>query len=363
MNINNNIKYINNNFEIPKEINNDINNNDKKLSNLKRIELINDKLKLNLNKIQKKSEPNQYKKENLIENEIDNNNQNDIHKNTFNLRRNDILSELLSKIQDFKNKKDNYDTLRNNLNSNKILDNLDKEITKGLENLNKKRMNNIQDEKNINDTSNKIEKKILRNPKFKEIIGMINDKETKKFKKYKIFGKNDLLNLAHNKKSNDIFGNINLFSQKKNNINNNFGGINNYGNNLKKIYGNDKFYISCIDGKAIVNGIRKDIPIVSKFNNINDRLNLGGNNNDNLFNDCKISNFTSNKIKNRNNNFNLKTEFTYKERRNKKNLNLNFGNNDLNFNTLKNNFPKENLTNKLSEMNDNYFRGELKFFK
>ena len=120
---------------------------------------------------------------------------------------------------------------------------------------------------------------------------MINDKEARKVKRYSGLGKNDLLNFVNNKKRNDIFGNINLFSQKKpsSNISNTLQ------NNTVKKYGPDsnKFYISCIDGKAIVNGMRKEIPIVSKFNNTNERLS----NYNNMFDDYKKINLTTDNFK------------------------------------------------------------------
>ena len=46
---------------------------------------------------------------------------------------------------------------------------------------------------------------------------MVNDKEGKKFKKTTGLGKTDLLNMVNNKKRNDIFRNINIFSQNKSN--------------------------------------------------------------------------------------------------------------------------------------------------
>ena len=130
---------------------------------MQRIELINNKLNLNLNKIQNKAKT---KKENKVENEIDNE-QYDFTKINNNRRKNDILSEVLGKIQDFKQRKENFDNIRDKYNSNQILDNLDKEITKGLDKLNNRRI--LQEEKNIDiSDTNKVEKKILRNPKFKE---------------------------------------------------------------------------------------------------------------------------------------------------------------------------------------------------
>ena len=361
-NINNNNKISNNKFEKKKKkdnnninINNkgiNINNNDtKKLSNMQRIELINNKLNLNLNKIQNKAKT---KKENKVENEIDNE-QYDFTKINNNRRKNDILSEVLGKIQDFKQRKENFDNIRDKYNSNQILDNLDKEITKGLDKLNNRRI--LQEEKNIDiSDTNKVEKKILRNPKFKEIVAMINDKEGRKYKRNYNLAKNDLLNFVNNKKHNDIFGNINLYTQKRNNNN----IFNSFQNNPVKKIGSDsnKFYISCIDGKAIVNGMRKDIPIVSKFNNINYRLN----NYNNMFDDYKKINLTMDNLnitRKKNNNFNFKNEFTFKEGKKNRKFNLNLEKDGININnTLKSNFMNENWNK-----DNNYFKGGLKYFK
>ena len=360
-NINNN-KISNNKFEISAEkdnnninINNkgiNINNNDtKKLSNMQRIELINNKLNLNLNKIQNKAKT---KKENKVENEIDNE-QYDFTKINNNRRKNDILSEVLGKIQDFKQRKENFDNIRDKYNSNQILDNLDKEITKGLDKLNNRRI--LQEEKNIDiSDTNKVEKKILRNPKFKEIVTIINDKEGRKYKRNYNLGKNDLLNIVNNKKRNDIFGNINFYTQKRNN-NNIFNTLQN--NPVKKIGSdNNKFYISCIDGKAIVNGMRKEIPIVSKFNNVNYRLN----NYNNMLDDYKKINLTIdnfNMTRKRNNNLNFQNKFGIKEGKNSRKLNLNIGRDDININnTLKSNFLNDNWNK-----DNNYFKGGLKYFK
>ena len=350
LSINNiNEKNINNKLEISADKDNNNSINTKKLSNIQRIELINNKLNLNINKIQNKAKT---KKENKIENEIDNE-QYDFNKININKRKNDILSEVLNKIQDFKQKKDNFDNARERYNSNQILDNLDKEITKGLDRLNNKRIN-IEDKNiDISDT-NKVEKKILRNPKFKEIITMINDKEGKKYKRNYNLGKNDLLNIVNNKKRNDIFGNINFFTQKRNN-----NMFNTFQNNPVKKIGLDNFYISCIDGKAIVNGIRKDIPIVSKFNNINYRLN---NYNNNMFDDYKKINLTLdnfNMTRKRNNILNFQNKVTFKEGKNNRQFNLNIGGDDTNINNkLKRNFMNENWNK-----DNNYFKGGLKYFK
>ena len=185
---------------------------------------------------------------------------------------------------------------------------------------------------------------------------MINDKEARKVKRYSCMGKNDLLNFVNNKKRNDIFGNINLFSQKKTSSN----ISNTLQNNIMKKYGPDsnKFYISCIDGKAIVNGMRKEISIVSKFNNNNERLN----NYNNMFDDYKNINLTTDnfaRTKLRYNNFNFKNEFTYNDRRNQRKFNLNLGKDDL----YLNNTFKLNFNNDTWNKDNNYFKGGLKYFK
>ena len=341
----------NNKFEISTEKDNNNNTNTKKLSNMQRIELINNKLNLNLNKIQNKAKT---KKENKVENEIDNE-QYEFNTLNVNRRKNDILSEVLNKIQDFKQRKDNFNDTRDRYNSNQILDNLDKEITKGLDKLNNKRI--IIEDKNIDiSETNKVEKKILKNPKFKEIVTMINDKEGRKYKRNYNLGKNDLLNIVNNKKRNDIFGNINFYTQKRNN-NNIFNTLQN--NPVKKIGSdNNKFYISCIDGKAIINGMRKEIPIVSKFNNVNYRLN----NYNNMLDDYKKINLTIdnfNMTRKRNNNLNFQNKFGIKEGKNSRKLNLNIGRDDININnTLKSNFLNDNWNK-----DNNYFKGGLKYFK
>ena len=349
--ININFDNLNNKKNNINNINNTINNNiNNKLSNLQRIELINDKLNMNLNKIQKKTKP---KKENIIENEIEK--EKAEYKNTISRRKNDILSEVLIKIQDFKQRKENFDNIRDKYNSNQILDNLDKEITKGLERLSNRRI--IQEEKNIDvNTPNNVEKKILRNPKFKDIMTMINEKDGRKYRRYNnVLGKNDLLNIVNNKRRNDIFGNINLFSQKRTNISNN-----SFQNNPLKKYGPDsnKIYVSCIDGKAIINGMRKEIPIVSKFNNVNYRLN----NYNNMLDDYKKINLTIdnfNMTRKRNNNLNFQNKFGIKEGKNSRKLNLNIGRDDININnTLKSNFLNDNWNK-----DNNYFKGGLKYFK
>ena len=349
----NNLKNIENTINI-QNCDNKNNNSDikKNISNKKRIELLNNKLNSN-------NKAKTIKTENIIDKDVeeDKNDKNNNFK-TFNFsKRNDILSELLGKIQDFKQKKQDTSL---KLNANNSLEELDKDIIKGLENLNN--INNRVNTGNILNEEQKVsrpqlERKILRNPKFKEIVSLINEKDYKRSKYYyHNIGKADLLDYMNNK-YNSNFYNINFFNSKKNKYTtSNILENKTLGNNYKK-YGNDnnKIYISCIDGKAIVNGIRKEIPFISKFN-FGDKLN----NNKNLFDDL----FKTGKSSRRNNSFNINkyiknNEFNFDGNKTHKN----YGAKDFNFDKLKSDFSKENLTSKLNKMNDNYFSRELKFFK
>ena len=360
----NNLENNENNNQFQIENNKNISNK-KNINNKKRIELIKNKLNWAQN-----SKNNQ---ENIIDKDVeeDNNDKTNNYKNYNFNKRDDILSELLGKIQDFKYKKKNNNI---KLNSNNNLDTLDKELAKGLQNLNKKNTNinkiNINEEQKMNRPP-KYEGEILRNPKFKEIISLINEKESIRNRNFKHIGKTDLLSLIYNKNKNN-FSNINLYSPKLNKYSTNSLENRSFGNIVKK-YGNDnnKYYISCIDGKAIVNGMRKDIPFISKFNLNNDKL-INNNNSNYLFGDLsKTYNTNLNNIgksSRRNNSsymnkFFKNNEFNYEPYKTLKKTSIITGTNDFNYNQLKNNFSKENLTNKLNKMNDNYFTRELKFFK
>ena len=264
-------------------------------------------------------------------------------------------------MQNFKQKKHNINF---KLNTNNNLDELDKELIKGLEHLNNT-SNKINNKNNINEKikSNKQlsnERKILRNPKFKEIISMINSKNIKKYKKYN-FDKNDFLDFKKNN-NNNYYSTIKFFSPKrykylsKNLENNSFGNI-----YKKNGINSNKIYISCIDGKAIVNGIRKDIPFISKFNY--NKLNS----NKSLFCDFNQT-YNAGKSARRNNSFNFnkyfnRNEFNFEEKKNQNKYNINSGTNDYIFDKIKNNYSKEYLTNKLNNMNDYHFSRELKFCK
>lgn len=346
-----------NNYDLTKEekekdnfdlIDNDRNINfNKRLSNKRRIELLSHRLNLNRNKAQNSKNENIANKE--IEIDKEESKKND-----------DILSELLGEIQDFKSKKQDANIRTNPYSKSSYnLDILDKEISKGLEKLNNinYKINNTyktNEEQKSNYQPNNINK-ILRNPKFKEIISIMNEKDIKANKKNNI-NKKGLFSLR--KINHYNFSNINLFIPKRNsNLLNTLEKKNNIN---FKTFGNEnnKYYISCIDGKAIVNGMRKEIPFTSKLEFNDSKLNK----NNFLFDDlnCKTNNNYT--IKNygktarRINSLNINSYV--KKNENSKN---NGERNDMKIPKIK--ASKENLANKSNKINGNYFKMELKFLK
>ena len=337
---------------------NNYRNNDKKMSNKERMELINNKLKLNLN-AKKMQKINNNIQENIIDEDKGIN-----YENMNSDKKNNILSDLLDKIKNFKNNRRKIGT-KLNLNSNNNFDALDKELANALDKLNNK-STKINDLPNVNVLSEdpKIDRQYnrnaLRNPKFKEIISLINEKDIKRSNKYKNMGDYEIINFMNTKiKYNNNFSDINIFVPKKNNASNLLNNMT-YNSKIRKS-NNDKYYISCIDGKAIVNGIRKEIPFLSKFNN-NDHRFINNNNSLNNFN------FTFGKSTRRDNSLNINknikaNEFNYEKSLKNKKYNKNSGLSDLTFNKIKNDFSKENLSIKLNKRNDNYFQREFKFLK
>ena len=346
-----------NNYDLTKEekekdnfdlIDNDRNINfNKRLSNKRRIELLSHRLNLNRNKAQNSKNENITNKE--IEIDKEESKKND-----------DILSELLDEIQDFKSKKQDANIRTNPYSKSSYnLDILDKEISKGLEKLNNinYKINNTyktNEEQKSNYQPNNINK-ILRNPKFKEIISIMNEKDIKANKKNNI-NKKGLFSLR--KINHYNFSNINLFIPKRNS--NLLNTLEKKKNINFKTFGNEnnKYYISCIDGKAIVNGMRKEIPFTSKLEFNDSKLNK----NNFLFNDlnCKTNNNYT--IKNygktarRINSLNINSYV--KKNENSKN---NGERNDMKIPKIK--ASKENLANKSNKINGNYFKMELKFLK
>jgi hypothetical protein len=346
-----------NNYDLIKEekekqtfdlIDNDKNINfNKKISNKKRIELLSNRLNLNRNKAQNSKIENITNKE--IEIDKEESNKND-----------DILSELLDEIQDFKVKKQDFNIKLNQYSkSSSNLDMLDKELSKGLEklnNINYKINNNYKtnEEQKSNYQPNNINK-ILKNPKFKEIISIMNEKDLKVNKKNNI-DKKGLFSLRKMNQYN--FSNINLFIPKRNsNLLNTLEKKNNVN---FRTFGNEsnKYYISCIDGKAIVNGMRKEIPFTSKLGFNDSKLNK----NNYLFDD--LNNKT-------NKNYTIKNYGKTVRRINSLNINSYFKKNEYSKNNCERNemkipkikVSKGNLANKSNKINNNYFKMELKFLK
>ena len=319
----------------------------KKISNKKRIELLSNRLNLNKNKAQNSKIENITNKE--IEIDKEESNKND-----------DILSELLDEIQDFKVKKQDFNIKLNQYSkSSSNLDMLDKELSKGLE-----KLNNINYQINNNYKANEEQKsnyqpnninKILKNPKFKEIISIMNEKDLKVNKKNNI-DKKGLFSLRKMNQYN--FSNINLFIPKRNsNLLNTLEKKNNVN---FRTFGNEsnKYYISCIDGKAIVNGMRKEIPFTSKLGFNDSKLNK----NNYLFDD--LNNKT-------NKNYTIKNYGKTARRINSLNINSYFKKNENSKNNCERNemkipkikVSKGNLANKSNKINNNYFKMELKFLK
>ena len=335
--------------------------NNKKLSNKERIELINNKLKINLNAKKMKNINNNNIHENIIDEDKGIN-----YENINSYDKNNILSDLLNKIQNFKKNKRNMGT-KLNLNSNNNFDALDKELTNALSKLNNKssKINDIPNVNILNEepkVDRQFNRNVLRNPKFKEIMSLINEKDIKRSNKYNNMGKCEIINFMNTKiKYNNNFSDINIFVPKKNTAPNLLSNMT-YNSKIRK-NNNDKYYISCIDGKAIVHGIRKEVPFLSKFNNNDNRIII--NNNNKALNNFD---FTFGKSTRRNSSLKFnknieKNEFSYEKSLKNKKYNKNSGMSDLNFNKIKNDFTKENLNNKLNKMNDYYFQREFKFLK
>ena len=356
------------NFELK---NNNKNINENKQNSLKkRIDLLSNKLNLN-------KEKNLENKEKVKENEIFADKYNEIDKKNnyifLNLdKKNDkILSELQEEIKDLKNKNHynhkqfSYNSKKSNSNYN--LDNLNQELSKGLEKLNNinyysKNIYNTIEEQKTSYQPKRHTGNIVRNQKFNEFFSIINERDFNVNKKNNKISKTGLLSRMRKKMINNNLSNINLFVPKRNSYLLNTLNKKISNNNYRAL-GNDnkKYYISCIDGKAIVNGKRKDILFTSILNYNNNKFIKN-----NLFDDLndKTNYYYTlknvGKAKRRINSYFKNNIFDY-ERNNT--LNSTNGKNDMKFKRIKNNFSKDNLIKKLNEMNDNYLKKELKFLK
>ena len=219
------------------------------------------------NEIKSNENDNKYNINNFLNIDINNNinniNDNKKYSKKISSKKDGILSNLLDKIKGIKEKRQQNinENLNNNNNSCSKLEKLDQELVLGLEKLSNNINNNINNEYSNNtnkDNQNKrIEFQIQNNPKLKEIFCMINDdnctnqnnKNIQKIKgfNYGLGGTNDILKYFNTK------NNIITSLKKRKNYNND----------------NNKYYVSCIDGKAIINGTRKDINIFNSKNILN----------------------------------------------------------------------------------------------
>ena len=356
------------NFELK---NNDKNVKENKQNSLKkRIDLLNNKL--NVNKEQNLGIKEKVKEDENIadkDNEIDKEN-NFIILN-LDKKNEKILSELIGEIKDFKNKNhyNNKQFTYNSKypNSNYNIDFLNQELSKGLEKLNSINYNTNKAYKTIEEQKTSYIPKrhtgnFARNQKFNEIFSVMNERDFNVNKKYNNISRVRLLSQMRNKIKYNNFSDINLFVPRRTSYL--FNTLENKAfNNNYRALGNDskKYYISCIDGKAIVNGMRKDILFTTKLD-YNDRKLIKNN----LFDDLndKTSYYYTlknvGKTKRRINSYFKKNEFDYEKNNT---LKRNNGKNDMKFRKIKSTFSKENLMKKLNEMNDNYFKKELKLFK
>ena len=358
------------NFELN---NNDKNINENKKNSLKkRIDILNNKLNLS-------KEQNSKNKEKVKENENIEDKDNEIDKENnyifLNLdKRNDnILSELLGEIKEYKNKNqyNNKQFIYNSKisNSNYNLNLLNQEFSKGLEKLNNINYNANNIYKTIEEQKTNYQPKryignIERNQKFNEIFSIVNERDFNVNKKYNNISKIRLLSHMRNKMKYNSLTNINLFAPKRNYYLLNALDNKTIIDNNYRALGNDtrKYYISCIDGKAIVNGMRKDILFTSnlnyKYNNII-KNNLFDDLNDKTNYYYTLKNIG--KPKRRINSYFKNNVFDYERRNSFSSTN---GKNNMKLKKIKNNSSnKENLIKKLNEMDDNYFKKELKFLK
>ena len=210
-NIEDNLEINNNNIEID-NINNNFYDNTKENNNI-----------------------NNNKKDNNIKIEINENNVNGNNKEE--IKEKDIIDELIEKIRN------NQDLGLPKINPKKSFDELDEELKLGLENLNK--IKTKSNKKTILDTQNELEKKSFeRNKKYNEVISEL----TKTLIKPKNSGKPYKTGSYYNYKNMHIIKPSHYFQNERKNLINE--------NQKKK---DNKFYLSSIDGKIIVNGERRDL--------------------------------------------------------------------------------------------------------
>ena len=262
-------------------------------------------------------------------NEIDNNDQTQASPNT-------IMNDLLFKIKKLKGNR----TMKKSdiINSNEFNLNNNFEILKKAVKNDKYTINKNEYIGNLN-MNNQI---IQNNPKMKELANLIKD-----YNQDKNMNDNIQINFYNNNQINIIKPNVffNMSNQKKQNKENNYDNSN----------GLNKYYISIIDGKAIVNGQRINVnsgfqttPHNNLFEKRIDFNDISKNNNKNLFNyeeDRKTSFFEN------------KNKIDFKLPNLKRNYNFNIKNSKNNFKTFTktNLFTREFYNEELNKIDDSLF--------
>ena len=262
-------------------------------------------------------------------NEIDNNDQTQASPNT-------IMNDLLFKIKKLKGNR----TMKKSdiINSNEFNLNNNFEILKKAVKNDKYTINKNEYIGNLN-MNNQI---IQNNPKMKEIANLIKD-----YNQDKNVNDNIQINFYNNNQINIIKPNVffNMSNQKKQNKENNYDNSN----------GLNKYYISIIDGKAIVNGQRINVnsgfqttPHNNLFEKRIDFNDISKNNNKNLFNyeEDRRTSFFENKNK-----------IDFKFPNLKRNYNFNIKNSKNNFKTFTktNLFTREFYNEELNKIDDSLF--------
>ena len=207
-----------------------------------------------------------------------------IKKNKLN-NKNDALSNILDKIKYFKENhhKKNKSTITEDIKNNNNLDTLNKEISLGLEKLNL----NHSKQKNI-------ENHINSNPKLKEIMYIINGETT------------NIESPTKKKVLRDFDYGINGVDD----VYKYFNSKHNFKKRIKKgnLYNN--YYISCIDGKAIINGARRDVSNKNLYDSNFDFLNFGDRNSKGIFSSRRNKSINFNKFFTNENNINKTAKLT-----------------------------------------------------
>ena len=261
----------------------------------------------------------------------------------------DIMKDLLFKIRKIKGNrtvKKSDITNTNEINMNNNFEILRKTIKNDKSKINK---NEYIGNLNMN---NQI---IQSNPKMKEIASLIKDYNQNKNKENNIqinFYNNNQINILKP----DVFFNMNNPKKQKDEQ-----------NNYDNLSNQNKYYISIIDGKAIVNGqrinVNKGFEYTSKNNNLFDKkINLHNNRNirNNTFFDFDNERRNS-FFENRNN---LELDFRLQNlKKNYRFNNIEYSKNNYRMNSKTNFFTKEFYNEELSKIDDSLFNMNNERFK